>query len=303
MTEHRGYALARLLAGAVMISFAPVFVRVIDVAPTASAFYRTLFGGAMLVAVVRFTGGRLGGGRATLVALATAGAFFAVDLWAWHHSIWIVGPGLATLLANFQVFFMALAGVALFGERFRWTLATAIPLALLGLYLVVGVDREAWSADYSWGIALGLLTAVAYAGYLLSLRAARVRGAGVTAAGNLAVASLVSAVLLGGVALIEGESLSIPTVVDGSLMVAYALVAQVLGWVLISSSLRVVPASTVGLTLVLQPSLALVWDVLFFARPFGAREGLGAVLTLFAIWLGTRSSRAPTSTRSRTAET
>jgi len=300
LPEHRGYAVVRLLTGAVMISFAPVFVRVIEVPPTTSAFYRTLFGGAMLFVLVRAAGGRLHGSRAALVALATAGAFFAADLWAWHHSIWIVGPGLATLLANFQVFFMALVGVARFGERFRWQLATAVPLALLGLSLVVGLDRQAWGPDYSWGIGFGLLTAVAYAGYLLSLRAARVRGRGVTAAGDLTVASFVSAVFLGGIALVEGHPLAIPTAMDGSLLVAYASVAQVLGWVLISSSLRVVPASTVGLSLLLQPSLALVWDVLFFARPFGAREGVGAALTLFAIWLGSRSARG---TRDEAAET
>ena len=61
-----------------------------------------------------------------------------------------------------------------------------------------------------------------------------------------------------------------------------------LGWVLISSSLRHVPASSVGLILLVQPTLAIVWDVLFFARPFGAREGVVAALTLFAIWLGSR---------------
>jgi drug/metabolite transporter (DMT)-like permease len=123
---------------------------------------------------------------------------------------------------------------------------------------------------------------------------------GVTAAGDLTVASFVSAAFLGVSALVEGESLAIPTVVDGSLLCAYALVAQVLGWVLVSSSLRVVPASTVGLSLLLQPSLALVWDVLFFARPFGAREGVGAALTLLAIWLGSRSARIP---RDEPAET
>jgi len=298
--EHRGYGVLRLLAGAVMISFAPVFVRVIDVPPTTGAFYRTLFGGVMLFVLVRVAGSRLHGGRAALVALATAGAFFAADLWAWHRSIWIVGPGLATLLANFQVFFMALAGIVLFNERFRWQLVTAVPLALLGLSLVVGLDREAWSPGSSWGIAFGLLAAVAYAGYLLSLRAARIRGMGVTAAGDLTVASFVSAALLGVSALVEGESLAIPTVMDGSLLCAYALVAQVLGWVLVSSSLRVVPASTVGLSLLLQPSLALLWDVLFFERPFGAREGVGAALTLLAIWLGSRAARIP---RGGSAET
>ena len=98
-----------MLAGAAMISFAPVFVRLTSVPPTSSAFYRTLFGGVMLLAVLHYRGERLWSGAGAFLALFGAGLFFALDLWAWHRSIWFVGPGLATLLANFQVFCLALA--------------------------------------------------------------------------------------------------------------------------------------------------------------------------------------------------
>jgi drug/metabolite transporter (DMT)-like permease len=279
---------ARLVAGAVTVSFAPVFVRVVSVSPTTSAFYRTLVGGLILVVLVRARRERLYAGHAALPALVAAGLFFAADLWAWHRSIWIVGPGLSTLLANFQVFFLALAGLALFGERFRWQLGVGIPVAVVGLSMIVGLDWSALGPGYAWGIGYGLLTAVFYAGYLLSLRRARLRAEGSSAAGDLAAVSLISAVALGLSGIVEGESFAVPTLVDGGLLLAYAAVAQVLGWVLISSSLRSVPASSVGLILLLQPTLAFVWDVLFFARPFGVREGVGAALTLFAIWLGSR---------------
>jgi drug/metabolite transporter (DMT)-like permease len=282
------YAVLRLLAGAALISFAPVFVRLTDVPPTASAFYRTLFGGLMLVVLLRIRGERLWTGGVALAALIAAGLCFALDLWAWHRSIWYVGPGLATLLANFQVFVLAIAGIALFGERLRPELAVAIPMALAGLALIVGLGRDELPADYRWGIGFGLLTAVAYAGYLLSLRRARLRAAGASPVGDLAVASLFSALALWLSAGLEDVSLSIPTLTDGALLVAYALVAQVLGWLLISSSLREVPASTVGLLLLLQPTLAFVWDILIFQRPFGGRELSGALLALAAIYLGGR---------------
>ncbi len=282
--------LVRLIAGAATVSAAPVFVRVVNVPPTDSAFYRTLLGGLILVVLLRARHEKLFAGRAALAALVAAGAFFAADLWAWHRSIWIVGPGLATLLANFQVFFLALAGLALFGERFRWQLAVGIPLALVGLSLIVGFDWTELGGDYSWGIGYGLLTAVFYAGYLLSLRRARMRASGSSPLGDMAVVSLISAVLLGISATVEGGVPAVPTVKDGTLLLAYAAVAQVLGWVLISSALRHVPASNVGLILLLQPTLAFVWDVMFFARPFGVREAVGAALTLFAIWLGSRGA-------------
>ena len=44
----------------------------------------------------------------------------------------------------------------------------------------------------------------------------------------------------------------------------------------------------VGLLLLLQPTLAFVWDVLIFGRAFGVTEVSGAALALFAIYLGSR---------------
>lgn len=282
----------RVLAGAAMISFAPVFVRLVHVPPTTSAFYRTLIGGIMLLFVVRLRKERLGFGRGALLALVGAGLFFALDLWAWHRSIWFVGPGLATLLANFQVFFLALAGIVVFRERLRIELMIAIPMAIAGLTLIVGFDWNTLGVEYRWGIFYGLLTAVAYAAYILSLRRARLGGNRASVVADLAVASLFSAAALLISVLAEDVSLAVPTLGDGALLVAYALVAQVLGWLLITSSLKDVPASLVGLLLLLQPTLAFVWDVLIFGRGFGGMEIAGAALALAAIYLGSRRDEA-----------
>jgi hypothetical protein len=84
----------RLLCGAALISFAPVFVRLTPVSPTDSAFYRTLFGGLMLalwVVAARAPVERRSG--FALAALIAAGILFAADLAVWHRSIWYVGPG------------------------------------------------------------------------------------------------------------------------------------------------------------------------------------------------------------------
>jgi len=58
------------------------------------------------------------------------------------------------------------------------------------------------------------------------------------------------------------------------------------GWILISTALPRVQVSVAGLIILLQPSLAFIWDILFFARPTGALEVMGAGLALTAIYLG-----------------
>jgi hypothetical protein len=49
----------RLFIGAALISLSPVWVRLADVAPSVSGFYRVLFGGAALVIYLRATRRRL----------------------------------------------------------------------------------------------------------------------------------------------------------------------------------------------------------------------------------------------------
>jgi hypothetical protein len=46
----RNTAIVQLIAGAVMISFSGVWVKISHVTPTISAFYRVLFGGIFLLA-------------------------------------------------------------------------------------------------------------------------------------------------------------------------------------------------------------------------------------------------------------
>lgn len=291
-------AVLRLLVGAVMISFAPVFVRLVEVPATVIGFYRTFVGGVVLLGWVLARGVSLRVSRPALLALAVGGAAFAADLAMWHRSVWYVGPGLSTLLANFQVFVLALVGVLFFGERVHLRLVVSIVLAVVGLGLIVGLRWDLLDDQYRWGLILGLLTAGAYATYILCLRWATMHVPAGDAAGatpparaparDLALASLIAAGLLGVGAWVEGESLIVTSLRDGGLLVAYALVAQVLGWILISSALGHVPASRVGLILLLQPALAFVWDVLLFARPVTVRESVGATLALAGIYFGSR---------------
>jgi uncharacterized membrane protein len=130
----------QLTAGATMISFSAVFVKLAHVEPTMAGFYRMLFGGLILLAIVWFRGERLYYGLQNLLMVLLCSLFFALDLTFWHRSIHYVGPGLSTLLANFQVFFLAAFGIITLGEKPRLNLLISIPLAMVGLYLIVGLN-------------------------------------------------------------------------------------------------------------------------------------------------------------------
>jgi drug/metabolite transporter (DMT)-like permease len=288
--RHRAtVALWQVAAGALLLSFAPVFVRLARVPPTVAGFYRMLVGGLLLLLLGMARRERLWvGGRAFGFA-AAAGLAFTFDLIFWHRSIQLVGPGLATILANFQVFMLAGFGIVVLRERPSWRLVVGIPLALVGLLLLVGVDWAALPAGYRLGVIFGLLTAVSYGSYLLALRTSQARAGRLEPIPNLMTICFVTTALLAVSVWLERVPLTIPDPGTALLLVSYGITAQVVAWLLISHGLPHVAAGRAGLVLLLQPSLAFVWDVVLFHRPTGAVDLLGAVLALGAIYLGTRN--------------
>ncbi|MDH4351527.1 MAG: DMT family transporter [Gemmatimonadota bacterium] len=283
-----GLALAQVALGALLISVAPVWVRLAPVGPTVAGFYRMLVGAVVLLPLALARRERLWAGRRALGFVIVASVCFTLDLVFWHMSIHRVGPGLATILANFQVFLLAAFGLIVLRERLHWQFLVAVPAALLGLFLLVGVNWDLLSAGYQAGVGLGLLTALVYGSYLLVLRASQARADRLEPLPNLLAICGVTAVLLLPVALWRGESLAVPDLRTGAILVAYGITAQGLGWLLISRGIPYVEATRAGLVLLLQPALAFVWDILFFGRPTGETDAVGALLALSAIYFGGR---------------
>ncbi len=280
----------RLFIGAALISLSPVWVKLVDVPPSTSGFYRVLFGGAALVIYLLVTRRRLHMTRQTWSLLIIASVFLSLDLWFWHRSVIYIGPGLSTLLANFQVFIMMIVGIVFLRQMPRPVQMFAVPLAFLGLILIIGLDWDALPKDYKLGVIFGLLTAAAYASYLLTLRKVRETSTFRVPTREMAVVSVICAVMLAATVLVEGQSLAIPTIEDMGWLVAYGVLSHCLGWLFIASSLSEVSTVEAGLALLLQPTLSFVWDVLFFSRPMTAMELLGAGIALIAIYLGTARS-------------
>lgn len=284
-----------VISGAICISFAPLFVRLVDVGPTPVAFYRLLFGGLALLLIALARKERLVPDKAVLFMMLLAAAFFAGDLSCWHQSILYIGPGLATILTNFQVFFLAIIGVLFLKERLSFALGLSIPLAFIGLWLLMDVSLANMPATMSLGLLLGLCTASFYTGYILTLRRSQSMGTRLPAVANMALISLLSAMLSGALSPVLGQSLAIVSAHDAILLILYGVGCQGLGWYLLSRGLPLLPASRAGLLMLTQPTLAFVWDVLLLGRPTSLTGYLGAALALFAIGFGVLSGTGPAS--------
>jgi len=280
----------QMIGGAVMLSFSAVFVKWAHVGPTMAGFYRMFFGGLLLLCAILVRKERLFHGSHHMKTVFICGLLFAFDLTLWHRSIHYIGPGLATLVANFQVFFLALFGMIILKEKSSWKLFVCIPAAILGLYLIVAHNWNQLGQEYRAGVVLALLTAICYAGYILVLRNFQSRFT-VSALPTICLISLITALVLALQALLIKESFVIPDAQSWFALLGYGLFPQVLGWVLISNGLPKIDASRAGLILLLQPTFAFVWDILFFSRATTWLELLGGLIALSAIYLGVTAKR------------
>ena len=185
-----------VLSGAVLIAFSGILFRKSHVSPATGAFFRCFWALPFLFALAIWEDGRLGRRpRQVRRAAWLAGAFFAADLILWHYSIDYVGAGLATVLGNTQVVLVGLLAWALFGERPARNALYAIPVAMLGILLISGVlESGAYGSNPRLGAIYGLLTGIAYSGFLLAMRrGSEERG---RVAGPLYDATLASAICI-----------------------------------------------------------------------------------------------------------
>lgn len=282
-------ALGFIIFGATMVSFTSVFVELAHVGPTVSAFYRMLFGGVILLVISLIRRDRLWFGIKSLWIPFLCAFLFSLDLFFWHRSINFVGPGLATILGNMQVFFVAILAVWFLKEKLGWRLIVAIPFAVLGLFLIIRTGWGQQGGEVKLGVLYGLLTAISYALYILTLRRSQSEEQKLKYSlfANMAWISLMSAAMLGVTVWIEPHAhFGIPDLQTWGALIGLGIMGQVLGWVFISKGLPDVNASVAGLALLLQPALAFMWDILFFGRPTTALEYVGAAVVLAAIYLG-----------------
>jgi len=299
------------ILGALAIAFSSILVRLSHASPTTAAIFRCVYALPVLGLLAwredRRLGARSWADRRWAVA---SGVFFAVDLILWHHSIGDIGAGLATVLANVQVVLVPLVAWAVLSERPGRQVLAALPIALFGVVLISGVlEHGAYGRDPARGTIFGLGAGVAYVGFLLLLRhggsdmrhrtrprarhpaSPDARRPIHPAAGPLFDATATAAVgcLIAGA--IIGDADLVPHWPGAGWLVTLALTSQVLGWLLIISSLPRLPAAHTSLLLTAQPVGSVILAALIFSESPSVVQVLGVVLVLAA--LITATYRAP----------
>lgn len=283
---HNRKALFELTFGGLMLSLSALAVAFADIGAGGAGFYRMLIAAILFYLALKWrkVPVRLPSRKAVLLT-GLAGVFLAIDLILWHHSIYIVGPGIGSILTNCQVFFMTFLGLFLLKEKPSLNFAIAISLAFFGLYLLLAPEMT--SDIGTRGVVYGIVSGLAYAICVYYLKAAsNLPDGGGDKIAQMFNLSLWAGVVMLGYALLRGESLAIGDGQTLLMLVIYGVMVQFVGWLLVNRSISHISLGLAGLILLLEPVITYFVDVVFLHKASSAVQIGGALLTVVAVYIG-----------------
>jgi drug/metabolite transporter (DMT)-like permease len=288
--ERHGLALGALFGGAVAIGASALLVKLSETGPVSTGFWRVFLALPVFWMWVWFErrhapANAIGAWNMPLIALA--GFCFAGDLAVWHWSIVLTSVATATLLANCAPILVALAAWSFLGKRLERMFVAGLAMAVGGMILLLRGDF-ALGGRALVGDALGLATAVFYAGYQLTVTRARDT---VSTARIMAGSSIVSAAILLPIALLSGEQFLPATMSGWAILIALALIVHASGQSLIAYAMAHLPATFSSVGLLLQPVVAAALAWVLLGETLTALAIFGGILVLVGIRIAHAAER------------
>ncbi len=272
--------------GAIIIGFSPILTKAVSLSPTTIALYRFLFGAIAIAAFLAFKKEKIHfpSLKKSLPYLVASGLLFALDLWFWHRSIIYIGAGIATLLANTQVFYLIIFGWVFYKERPRWFFYPGMMLALIGLSLssIPYINFSVMDKS-SLGIIFGLLTGLTYAlvTYCMQKSTKIYEGKGPWPIFSITLLASLFSLLI---TLFEGK-FSFAQGSDLGFMILYGAGVHFIGWFCITFAISKIPLALASLLLLLQPVFATIFGNIIYGEPLNNIQIIGLILSLLGIFL------------------
>lgn len=282
------YAFPALLLGGVSVGFAPILVRLSEVGPSATAFWRV----ALALAPLALIAARPPGGTRALapprttgdwLTVSAPGVFLGLELAVWHLSLHMTSVANATLLVNLTPIFAAAFGWAMFGRPVGRIFVAGVAIAVAGVALLTLGGSAAADGSLA-GDAVALCAAVIYSGYFLTLAHARRR---FSTASVMFASSASAAVVTLPLALSEGV-LAPDSAAGWASLIALAWIVQAGGQGLVTFAVAWLSPTLSSLTMLIQPfvAAALAWGL--FGESLTAPQITGGITVICGILIARR---------------
>ncbi|HEX8064034.1 MAG TPA: DMT family transporter [Allosphingosinicella sp.] len=273
------FAFPALIVGNLILAVGPWMVRLTDVGPVASGFWRvTLALPFLFLLAWRQQSGREAPPWSLVATVALGGLFFAADLACWHVGIGLTKLANASLFGNASSFILVVYGFVILRELPRRVQALALLLAVAGTALLMGSSYELSPKNFTgdlFTLAAGLL----YTGYLIAVDRARRTMAPMPV---LAIASAAAALPLLILALALGQKI-MPD--DWTPLVILSFGSQVVGQGLLVYAVGYLSPVVIGLGLLAQPAAGAAIGHFAYGETFSPADAAGALLIAVALVL------------------
>jgi len=279
----RTLALISLLCGVVILGFAAIFVMWSGAPGPVTALYRMLIG-AVVIAPLFFARRRSSPGllprRGVMMALL-GGALFGTDMAIWMTAVGLGGATMPTLMANTAPLWVGIGSMLVFKERQSIGFWVGLPIAIAGVVLVFGHNLSG-GVGIGRGMAMGLVAAFFYAGFVLATQEGRRY---LDTVAYLWISTLGAAAAL----LIINLALRSPlTGFDRQTYLAFlalGVAVQFLGWLLINYSQGYLRASLVAPVLLVQPVLTALLAIPLLGEMLTPWHVAGGLMVLVGVYV------------------
>jgi drug/metabolite transporter (DMT)-like permease len=217
--------------------------------------------------------------------LAAAGMMLGIHFALWTHAIFATSVASAVLLVDTHPVIVALGGLIFLGEAPAAMTWVAIGLTLLGSIIIAAGDIDVGPSALA-GDLMALGGAITFAGYLLIGRHVRQQLGLAAYTGtvySIAGLTLVAMAIATNVALLQVQAR------DATIWILLVLLPTLGGHTVINWTLRYLPVSIVGVSILGEPvvTMLLAWAIL--QEPPGAGALVGGLLTLTGVYLALRA--------------
>ncbi len=287
-----GLPLLALLAGGIAVGFSPIFVRLSDLGPLASGFYRLALAipvlwAFQLLAPEKKTRPSAETSASDRLLLILTGAIFGLDIIFWHSSLAYTTVADATLISNTAPILVATGAFFIFGERMKPLFVAGLALAIVGIVsLALQKSATVDPANRFLGNTFAFCAALSYASYLLLVAKLRRR---FTTQKIVMYTTISSAFVLLPLAVLVSPTMWPMSIHGWLILLALSFISHIGGQAFMTYALAHLPASFSSLTQLTQAVVAAIAAWAILNEPLTAMKLASAMAILIGIFLCSRA--------------
>ena len=272
-----------LASGAMLIGFAPIFVKWSELSPSAILFYRMILTLPFLFLLNFYLNKKISfqvKDKKTIFYSAIASIAFTFDLVLWHYAMDITSVSNATIIVNSAPILIAVLSYIFFKEKPAKGFTASFVITYIGI-----IGLIIFSNNYINGKILGdilcLFAAFGYATYLLIISKLGKE----TALNIIFYTTLFCSILAIIPMLLESGNKLPSSSFEWQNLFLLAFLCQFGGQFLITYGIAKISASSGSIGLLMQPLTATILASFIFSEILNANQILFIFITLFGIYL------------------